>query len=77
MQLVEPHIVPSGSLTSAGQLALAPSQVSATSHAPASARQSVPAPATASDGQLALEPEHASATSHAPLAPRQTVLALA
>src|SRR5205823_3007011 len=60
--------VPSGSNPSVGQRSVIPSQLSATSHAPAFGRQTpVFLP---SGGQLALVPEQCSASSHSPAAAR-------
>jgi hypothetical protein len=65
--------VPLVFLLSAGQLAEEPVQVSAASHSPAAARQTVVEGASASDGQVRAVPLHVSATSQAPAAARQTV----
>jgi len=61
-------------LASAGQAALAPSQLSATSHTPAEARHSTVAGWTASAGQAALTPSQLSATSHGPAAARHSAV---
>ena len=50
-----------------------PVQLSATSHAPAAAWQTVPAAVSTSAGQAAELPVQVSATSHAPAASRQTM----
>src|SRR5205807_9543788 len=68
--------VPAAFFASAGQLALEPVQVSATSHSPAAARHVVPAATNASAGQVVLLPVQVSATSQAPAEGRQTVPAL-
>src|SRR5438552_7299376 len=60
-------------LASAGQLALAPVQVSARSHSPAAARHTVLAGWKASAGQPALVPSQVSAMSQTPAAARHTV----
>jgi hypothetical protein len=65
--------VPLVFLVSAGQLAEVPVQVSATSHSPAAARQTVVDGARASDGQVSVVPSQVSATSQLPAAARQTV----
>src|SRR5205823_14591854 len=59
---------------SVGQAVVTPSQVSARSHSPAAARQTVPAALRASAGQVALVPVQFSAASHRATAARQTVL---
>jgi hypothetical protein len=59
-----------------GHAALEPSQLSATSHAPAEGRQMVPAELRASDGQVVLVPSHVSAASQTPAEARQIVPAL-
>jgi len=56
-----------------GQAALVPEQISAMSHSPALARQTLPAGARASPGQAPLDPSQVSATSHEPAAARQIV----
>src|SRR5881296_1494233 len=66
--------MPADFLTSAGQAVVTPPQVSARSHSPAAARQTVPAPLMASAGQVALDPVQFSAASHRSTAARQTVL---
>src|SRR6266516_2916396 len=58
---------------SAGQVALLPEQVSATSQAPAEGRQTVPAGLLASAGQAGLVPSQVSAGSQTPAEARQTV----
>src|SRR5439155_1176589 len=68
------HVVPLALTPSAGQLALEPVQVSAVSHGPAAARQTVVDERKPSAGQLALEPVQVSAVSHGPAAARQTVV---
>jgi hypothetical protein len=60
---------------SAGQLALLPVQLSAMSHGPADARQTVAVDWKLSAGQLALLPVQFSTASHGPADPRQTVAA--
>jgi hypothetical protein len=70
------HVVPSGDLPSAGQLAELPVQLSATSQAPVDARQTVEDGAKWSAGQVALDPVQVSATSQTPAAARQTAPAL-
>jgi hypothetical protein len=57
----------------AGQAAVEPEQVSATSHSPVAARQVVPAATRASPGHAAELPVHVSATSQAPADARQTL----
>jgi hypothetical protein len=69
--LVQP--VPLGDFASFGQAAEKPLQVSAGSHSPVDARQTVPEAAKPSDGQLVEEPLHVSATSQPPFWARQTV----
>src|SRR5437867_3646965 len=66
------HSVPPPLKPSAGQLLPTPSQLSATSHAPAEGRQT--AVLLASSGQAALLPVQFSATSHVPATLRQTVV---
>src|SRR5439155_1656235 len=66
--------MPADFLASAGQAVVTPSQVSARSHSPAAARQTVPAVLMASAGQAALVPVQFSAASHRSMAARQTVL---
>src|SRR5947199_292578 len=63
--------VPAATKPSAGQALLAPSQLSATSQAPAAGRQT--AVLFASAGQVALVPVQVSAASHGPADARQTV----
>src|SRR5207244_8544498 len=58
---------------SAGQLSLAPSQVSATSQSPAAARHTLPSGRFASAGQTVLVPVYRSAVSQAPAAARHSV----
>jgi hypothetical protein len=65
--------VPLTFLASAGQLADEPVQVSARSHSPADARQTVAAEAKPSAGQVVLVPVQTSATSQKPADARQTV----
>ena len=60
-------------MTSAPQVLLDPSQVSAVSQTPAEARQTVVLDATASPGHAALAPVQDSATSQAPVAARHSV----
>jgi len=67
------HAVPLAFLLSDGQLAEDPVQVSAASHSPAAARQTVVDGASASDGHVRAVPLHVSATSQEPAAARQTV----
>src|SRR5436309_1837528 len=67
------HVVPLALRTSGGQAVLVPSQISATSHSPAAARQTEPAVLMASAGQVALDPVQFSAASHRSTAARQTV----
>src|SRR5437879_5719701 len=62
------HDVPSGAKASAGQVELLPVQVSAGSHWPVLARQTVPAGSKSSAGQAAAEPVQCSATSQMPAA---------
>src|SRR5262245_24868985 len=68
------HGAPFGSNASGGQALFTPSQFSATSHCPASGRQTVVAGSTASGGQFGFTPSHSSATSHTPPAARHTRL---
>src|SRR5262245_3808366 len=68
------QIVPFGSNTSAGQLSPAPSQKSATSHWPASGRQS--AVLLASVGQALLMPSQLSAMSQTPAEARHSMVVL-
>jgi hypothetical protein len=68
--------VPLGFFESVGQLAEEPLQVSAASHSPADARQTVDAEANPSVGHVELVPVHVSATSQSPAEARQTVPAL-
>lgn len=70
------QLVVDGAKASAGQAALVPVQVSATSHTPADARHTVVFGLKAFTGQSALVPVQVSATSHTPAAGRQTVPAL-
>src|SRR5207237_3184077 len=67
------HTVPAGVFASAGQAALVPVQVSATSQPPAAARHSTLAGWKASAGQAGFVPLQVSATSQAPAAARHTV----
>jgi hypothetical protein len=64
------HGVPPLANTSAGQAAEEPVHVSATSHAPAEARQPNPAWRMVSEGQTGETPSHTSATSQSPAAVR-------
>src|SRR5437899_1602611 len=64
-------------LSSAGQAALAPVQVSATSQTPAEARHSTVTALKPSVGQALLTPSQLSATSQAPAAGRHTAVLLA
>ena len=75
--LLSLHGVLSGCATSAGQAAVLPSHVSATSQAPAAERQTVPLATNAFAGHVLLEPSHVSAVSHTPAADRQTVVLFA
>src|SRR5438552_1131276 len=68
------QVVAADFLASVGQAVLTPSQLSATSHSPAAARQTVPAVLMTSGGQVALDPVQFSAASHTSTAARQTVL---
>src|SRR5206468_3866023 len=68
------HPVPLALATSVGQDVPTPSQVSATSHSPAAARQTAPADLTALAGHVTLDPVQFSAASHRSTAARQTVL---
>jgi len=70
------HAVPLGCFASAGQLGPLPVQLSASSHSPAAARQTVLEDAKPSAGHVVLMPVHVSATSHAPAVGRQTAPAL-
>src|SRR5213596_2823693 len=67
------HGVPLAWKASLGQVVLVPVQVSARSHSPAAARQTVPAVLMASAGQAVLVPVQVSAMSHPPTAARHTV----
>src|SRR5581483_11185724 len=67
------HDAPAASKASAGQLAEAPAHVSATSHGPAAARQTVPMAANRSAGHAALAPLQLSALSQGPALGRHTV----
>jgi hypothetical protein len=72
------HWVELHALTSGGQAADVPEQLSATvSQVPPAARQTVPAAANRSVPQVADVPEQFSAASQVPVAGRQTVLAVA
>src|SRR5215510_7511931 len=71
--LLSSQVVPFGLKPFAGQAALDPVQLSATSHCPAEARPSVTAGLKLSVGQLPLVPVQCSATSHAPAAGRHWV----
>src|SRR5207249_3568286 len=66
------HAVPLGCFASAGQLGPLPVQLSASSHSPAAARQTVLEDAKPSAGHVVLVPVHVSATSHAPAVGGQT-----
>ena len=68
------HAVPLACFASPGHPALVPVQLSATSHSPAVARQTVVVGRKLSAGQLVLVPVHISATSHTPAAGRHTVV---
>ena len=68
------HAVPLACFASAGHAAFVPVQLSAASHSPAVARQTVVVGRKPSAGQLALVPVHVSATSHTPAAARHTVV---
>src|SRR5437667_3369136 len=71
------HCVPLSVTTSAGQLLLVPSQVSAGSHtSPDPARHTKVLDRTASAGQVALLPVQVSTASQAPVAARHTAPAL-
>jgi hypothetical protein len=70
------HAVPLGFLLSPGQLADEPVQVSAASHSPAEARQTVDDERNPSVGHAVLVPVQVSATSQKPADARQTVPAL-
>src|SRR5207249_46935 len=70
------HAVPLAFLASAGQAALLPVQLSATSHSRAAPRHTVLAEAKPSAGHVELAPVHGSATSQAPAAARHVVPAL-
>src|SRR5205823_1774245 len=65
------HAVPLGCFASAGQLGPLPVQLSASSHSPAAARQTVLEDAKPSAGHVVLVPVHVSATSHAPAVGRR------
>ena len=65
---------PFGLKASAGHVALVPVHVSATSHCPAAARQTVPAVTKESVGHAALFPGQYSAMSQIPAEGRQTVV---
>src|SRR5207247_2598938 len=67
------HAAPLGCLVSAGHAALVPVQVSARSHSPAAARQTVLEGLKASVGQALLVPSQVSAWSQTPAAARHTV----
>src|SRR5262245_2391994 len=67
------HDVPFEASASAGQDAEPPVHVSATSHWPAAARQTVDGGANASVGHAAAAPVQLSATSQTPVDARQTV----
>ena len=67
------HAVPLAFLASAGQAALLPVQLSATSHSPAAPRHTVLAEAKPSAGHVELVPVHVSATSQAPAVARHVV----
>src|SRR5439155_1054748 len=65
--------VPLVSFASAGQASPDPVQLSATSHSPAAARQTIVADLNPSAGHASLEPSQLSLMSQAPAAGRQTV----
>src|SRR5436309_1585398 len=71
---------PAGGTAPAGQALFVPSQLSAMSHGPAAARQTVPATCTSpgplSAGHVTLVPVHFSGRSHRSVAARQTAPAL-
>ena len=68
------HAVPLACFASPGHAAFVPVQLSATSHSPAVARQTVVVGRKLSAGQLTLVPVHVSATSHTPAAARHAVV---
>ena len=70
------HAVPMASKASRGHALLVPSQTSAMSHSPASARHSVPAGTRASSGHSVLAPSQTSAASQSPAASRHVIPAL-
>jgi len=70
------HVVPAGSLASAGQLGPVPVQFSAGSHSPAEPRHSVVVGSNASAGHTVLVPLQFSATSQTPAGARHSVPAL-
>jgi hypothetical protein len=71
------HAVPLVFFASLGQLPLVPEHVSATSHSPADARQTVLADRNLSTGQSLLAPSQLSAVSQAPAEARQTAVLFA
>src|SRR5439155_24715878 len=71
------HTLGGDTKASAGQLALAPVQVSATSQAPAAARHTVEDGSKPSAGQSLFTPSQSSATSQGPAAARHWTVVLA